>query len=78
MTALMVCMRFSASSKTLEALDSNTSSVHFHLGDAEALGDVSTDGGVGVVEGRQAVQEDGALVGHGHDFLGHAERLEHA
>ena len=33
--------------------------LHFHLGDAEALGDVSTDGGVGVVEGRQAVQEYG-------------------
>ncbi len=27
MTALMVCIRFSASSKTMEAADSNTSSV---------------------------------------------------
>ena len=32
---------------------------HFHLRHAEALRDVGAGGGVGVVEGRQAVQEDG-------------------
>ena len=31
---------------------------NFHLGDAELLGLLSTNRGVGVVESRQAVQED--------------------
>ena len=35
-----------------------------HLGDAELLGNVCADGGAGVMEGGQAVHEDGAGGGH--------------
>ena len=34
-----------------------------HFGDAELLGDVLADGGVRVMEGRQAVQEDRRGIG---------------
>ena len=35
---------------------------NLHLGDAELLGLLSTDGGVGVMEAGQAVQEDSVLL----------------
>ena len=45
---------------------------NFHLGDAELLGLLSTNRGVGVVESRQAVQEDGFRLGESHELSGHA------
>jgi hypothetical protein len=53
----MVCMRFSAWSKTIEAGPSNTSSVTLHARDTERLRDLSSDRGFRIVECRQAVHE---------------------
>ena len=57
MTALIVCMRFSASSKTSDAGDSKTSSVTSSAVQPELLEDLLADLGVRVVERRQAVHE---------------------
>ena len=57
MTALMVCMRFSASSKTIDASDSKTSSVTSSAVMPNLASSLLADLGVGVVEGGQAVHE---------------------
>ena len=57
MTALIVCMRFSASSKTIEAGDSKTSSVTSSAVSPNFSLDLLADLRVGVVERRQAVHE---------------------
>ena len=57
MTALIVCIRFSASSKTSDAGDSKTSSVTSSAVHPELLEDLLADLRLGVVEGRQAVHE---------------------
>ena len=57
MTALIVCSRFSASSKTSEAGDSKTSSVTSSAVQPELLEDLLPDLRLGVVERRQAVHE---------------------
>ena len=49
---------------------------HFHLRHAEALRDVGAGGGVGVVEGRQAVQEDSLLTSVLHDCGGYLVRSQ--
>lgn len=46
------------------------------LGDAELLALLGANGGVGVVEAGQAVQEDGTRVGHSHDLGGDTIRGE--
>ena len=57
MTALIVCIRFSAWSKTIERSDSKTSSVTSRPSSPKLLEDLLADLGVAVVEGRQAVHE---------------------
>ena len=41
---------------------------HFHLGDTELLGDVGADSGLGIVEGGQAMHEDGSGLGICHQL----------
>ena len=57
MTALIVCIRFSAWSQTIERSDSKTSFVTSMPVEAEALEHLLADLRVAVVEGRQAVHE---------------------
>ena len=78
MTALIVCMRFSASSKTIDAGDSKTSSVTSSAVHAELLVDLLADLRVRVVERRQAVHElDVGVAGERHrlrvDLVGHEQ-----
>ena len=57
MTALIVCIRFSAWSKTIERSDSKTSSVTSRPSSPNSLEDLLAHLGVAVVERRQAVHE---------------------
>ena len=57
MTALIVCIRFSAWSKTMECSDSKTSSVTSSAVEPGLLEELLADLGLAVVEGGQAVHE---------------------
>ena len=57
MRALIVCSRFSAWSKTMDAEDSKTSSVTSNAAQSSLLEDVFTDLVSPIVQGRKAVQE---------------------
>ena len=57
MTALIVCIRFSAWSNTIDRSDSKTSFGDLEPVEAELLEDLLADLGVAVVERRQAVHE---------------------
>ena len=75
MAALMVWSRFSASSKTIEAGDSKTSSVTSRASRWYSSSRLAAELGVGVVQGRQAVHElrcrvPGRLHGGGVDLVG--------
>ena len=65
-TALMVCSRFSAWSKTTECADSKTSSVHSSRRPGH-LEELTAEHRAQVVEGRQAVQELDVRVAGGPD-----------
>ena len=59
MTALMVCIRFSASSKTMDCRPLEDLVGHLHAIDAELVVNLTANGGVQVVEGWEAVEEHG-------------------
>ena len=76
-TALMVCMRFSAWSNTMEAGPSKTLSVTSMQSMPNVSGHLLPDDRLPVVEGRKAMHELGvSIAGHCHHLLRHAEGAE--
>jgi hypothetical protein len=66
MMALMVCIRFSAWSKTIDCVDSNTSSVTSSAIEAGLPEDLLSYGGVPIVERWEAMHElDAGVAGLG-------------